>query len=100
MDIDINEQHMPLLRTEKNGSALLWRKEDNNHILLARHDIYVMNKFAKEVLELCNGNTTIGEIYNTIAIKYGVEKSFVIAEVQKLIKFTLEKNLITLDGGS
>lgn len=94
MELAINERSIPTIEVEKGGSELLWRKEDDKHILLARHDIYVLNEFSKEVLEMSNGKNTILDIANFVSKKYDVELEFAVENIIKFIEYAYEKKLV------
>lgn len=87
----------PRMNTEKQGSALLWRREDDRFILLARHDMYVLNEFSKEVFDLCDGSRSVQEIIDFCHEKYGVPADQVAGEVQKLIEFAVSRSLMSMD---
>lgn len=93
MSEDILEKR-PIMHKEKQGSELLWRKEDDKHILLARHDMYVLNEFAKEVMEICDGDHTVKGIIEEIVEKYHIDENVVGEKVAKFMEFLLEKKLI------
>lgn len=84
----------PIMAKEKNGSRLLWRVEDEDHILLARHDIYVFNVFTREILELCNGEKDVDEIAHFVSEKYEIDYDQAIEEINKFLEFAESKKLI------
>lgn len=95
MDLNIKEI-CPITMKEKEGSALLWRKEDEKFILLARHDMYVMNEFSKEIFDLCDGTRSIIELIEYCVEKYSVDFENAKNSITKLINFAIEKKLMEL----
>lgn len=87
----------PVMAKEKFGSELLWRQEDDKHILLARHDMYVLNEFSREVLDLCDGTRTVGDIADFISKKYQLTKEEVLPQINQFFNYTIEKQLLSLE---
>jgi ABC-type polysaccharide/polyol phosphate transport system ATPase subunit len=84
----------PIIKKEKTGSELLWRKENDKHILLARHDMYVLNEFSKEVIDMCNGSNDVKDIVNKVVEKYQIDKAEVTEKVTSFLEFLLDRQLI------
>ncbi|MCL2431668.1 PqqD family protein [Candidatus Bathycorpusculum sp.] len=95
---NIESVKKPVMAKEKFGSELLWRKEEDKHILLARHDMYVLNKFSREVLDYCDGTKTILDIARIISNKYGVVLEEAIEKIIKFLKYMSEKELIFFEN--
>lgn len=93
----INKNSIPVMEKEKGGSELLWRKEDDKHILLARHDIYVLNEFSREILEMCNGKNTVNDIAILISKKYDLEIDFALKNIMEFLEYAYEKELVKVE---
>ena len=93
--MDINKK--PIMAKEKFGSELLWRQEDDKHILLARHDMYVLNEFSKEILNLCDGSRSVKDIIDYVVNKYKVNEQDATLQIESFLTYTMEKQLLTLE---
>ena len=84
----------PIMFKTKSGSELLWRKEDDKHILLVRHDLYVLNEFSKEVADMCDGMHSISDIVKIVHNNYGVDECKAEEQVNTFLNYLFEKELI------
>lgn len=91
-----NDNSIPISAKEKEGSTLLWRQEDDKHILLARHDMYVMNEFSKEIFELCDGTKSVHDLAEYCSKKYDVDISMALENIWTFIDFATSRNLMEI----
>lgn len=92
-----NNNQKPLAAKEKKGSALLWRIEDEKYILLARHDMYILNVYAKEIFDLCDGNKTIQQIADYCKDKYVLDDEFALNKVKEFVEFFVGESIMTIN---
>ena len=93
----MNINKRPVMAKEKFGSELLWRQEDDKHILLARHDMYILNAFSREILDLCDGTRTVKDIIDYVVSKYSVTDDEATNQLSNFFNYTMEKQLLTLE---
>lgn len=91
-----NENSIPVSAKEKEGSTLLWRQEDDKHILLARHDMYVMNSFSREIFELCDGSRSVYDLAEYCSNKYKVDITVALDNIWKFIEFAESRKLMEI----
>lgn len=91
-----NNNSYPIASSEKEGSTLLWRQEDDKHILLARHDMYVMNSFSREIFELCDGSRSVNDLANYCSDKYNVDVSVALDNIWTFIEFATSRQLMEI----
>lgn len=91
-----SELAYPVVAEEKEGSALLWRQEDDKFILLARHDMYVMNEFSKEIFTLCDGSRSVENLAKYCSETYAVDIDIARNKIIELIDFAVDRNLMEI----
>lgn len=87
----------PVRCVEKQGSEVLFRQEDDRTIMLARHDMYVMNSFSREVVDLCDGTRSIADIADLMVSKHGGQRELAQAEVLRFIEFLAHRALVRVE---
>ncbi len=59
-----------------------------------KHRLLCLNNYAKEVLQLCDGKHSIGDIVNILCKKYHLPNDFTFNEVLKFLKLLEERGII------
>ncbi len=78
------------------GVRLHWDKVRERHVLLYPEGALVLNQTAVDVLELCDGERSLGDIASTLSERYsGADVS---ADVQELLAAIAQRGLVT-DAG-
>lgn len=77
-------------------SDIMERNEDDKLVLYRGHHLFVMNIFAAEIWQLCDGSHTIDDMVNIVNTKYNVSKGHATQKITSLITRLAEHNLIRL----
>jgi len=77
-------------------TRLKWDAVRQKHLLLFPEGVLVLNKTAHEVLELCDGERTVGEIVTILGERY--ESDAIEADVKESLQKLAGRNFVRLDG--
>ncbi len=78
-------------------ARLKWDAVREKHLLLFPEGVLVLNKTAHDVLALCDGQRTVGEIINALATQYAVEANAIDTDVKEILQKLAQKTFVTLD---
>lgn len=78
-------------------ARLKWDAVREKHLLLFPEGVLVLNKTAHDVLALCDGQRTVGEIIKTLATQYTVDANAIDADVKEILQKLAQKTFVTLD---
>lgn len=87
----------PKMQTHRDGSELLYREDGGKSVLQARHDLYVLNEFSREVLDLCDGTRSVADIAGIVSSKYGVTPNEAAGELEKFLGFMETRRLVVFE---
>jgi len=84
-------------RPQLAGKARLkWDAVREKHLLLFPEGVLVLNKTAHEVLVLCDGQRTVGEIVKALATQYAAGADALDGDVKGILRRLVEKTFVTL----
>jgi len=78
-------------------ARLKWDAVREKHLLLFPEGVLVLNKTAHDVLALCDGQRTVGEIIKTVATQYAVEANAIDADVKEILQKLSQKTFVTIN---
>lgn len=78
-------------------ARLKWDTVREKHLLLFPEGVLVLNKTAHDVLALCDGQRTVGEIIKTLAAQYVVDANVIDVDVKEILQKLSQKTFVTLD---
>jgi pyrroloquinoline quinone biosynthesis protein D len=78
-------------------ARLKWDAVREKHLLLFPEGVLVLNKTARDVLALCDGQRTVAEIVKALAAQYAVEANTIDADVKEILQKLAQKTFVTLD---
>ena len=80
------------------GARLTWDEVGNRHLLLVPEGVVVLNGSAAAVLELCDGERTVGDIVAELTGRYPDAPSLA-GDVSALLEGIAQKGFV-VDGGT
>jgi pyrroloquinoline quinone biosynthesis protein D len=78
-------------------ARLKWDAVRKKHLLLFPEGVLVLNQTAHDVLALCDGQRTVGEIVKTLAAQYATEASAIDGDVKEILQRLADKSFVTLN---
>jgi pyrroloquinoline quinone biosynthesis protein D len=78
-------------------ARLKWDAVREKHLLLFPEGVLVLNKTAHDVLALCDGQRTVGEIIKALAAQYAVDANTIDADVKEIFQKLSLKTFVALD---
>lgn len=63
-----------------------------------RDEASALNRTATEIWELCDGTKTVGAIARELGLRYGVEESYLLADVLAAVTTLQARGLVDLSG--
>jgi pyrroloquinoline quinone biosynthesis protein D len=76
-------------------ARLKWDAVREKHLLLFPEGLLVLNPTAHTVLALCDGQRTVAEIIQTLAVQYANDA--LAGDVRNLLQTLADKGLVTLE---
>jgi pyrroloquinoline quinone biosynthesis protein D len=78
------------------GVRLTFDPARERHVLLSPETVIVLNATGSDVLELCDGERTVGEIVAELGARYS---RVVDADVRRFLDRLVERGCVEVDGG-
>jgi pyrroloquinoline quinone biosynthesis protein D len=78
-------------------ARLKWDAVREKHLLLFPEGVLVLNKTAHDVLALCDGRRTVGEIVKALAAQYATEARTIDGDVKEILQRLADKSFVTLN---
>jgi len=94
--LDVPTNSRPTLATD----ALLMRDAEGSiRVVMPEGEASRLNGTAEDVLSLCSGENTVGEIAQAVSETYSVDKDGALADVRSVIRQFLELQIVNLTTG-